>query len=737
MICAMPNTMPAVIDMATLQKIRTRAAAMSRCDFGALIGATMSNAKQLKNVEGAIAMCMELDYATTADLQIDDLTVWMEHFESCPGKMPIVVRSESKTLAAVLMMAMMYDRAIHVCALSRREEIMVVREAKRRGAKVTCGVSPTHLFLTDEDVDKQGEDLMTIRPRLATAKDRQALWDNIDIIDVFSSHHAPHTREEKKNQKLPGFPGLETMLPLLLTAVNDGRLTIEDLVLRLHTNPRKIFGLPEQPDTYVEVDLDRTWVLPEKMPHGKCDWNPFQGIAVSGAVSRVVLRGELVYLDGQVLADPGSGKEMKSDGSFWEAEQGSAGRKQLPAMRTRFAEARPDSINTRDMSPPRRDLEKSPHRKLVSARPGAVAMPGAAIGDVEPASPKAPAYTDHVAAHPQHRPPLAHKSPNLLAPGLDVHQGLSTSSKLADWRGQSVLSVTQFNRSFLHQLFNLAHDLRVFAQRGPLDILRGMSLASVFYEPSTRTSCSFTAAMQKMGGTVINLSDMGSTSVTKGESLQDFMRVMERYSDIVVLRHPEKGAVQNVQRFMRKPIINAGDGTGEHPTQALLDVYTIREEIGTVNGLTVAMVGDLKHGRTVHSLIQLLSLYDVKIRLVAPAGLEMPQEYVQLAKSKGIDVTEHDHINQVISEADVVYVTRTQKERFSDPAAAEAAKGSYVITAQTLTKAKSNMILMHPLPRVDEIHEECDLDPRSVYFRQAEHGMYVRMALLAVIAGKA
>ena len=316
-------------------------------------------------------------------------------------------------------------------------------------------------------------------------------------------------------------------------------------------------------------------------------------------------------------------------------------------------------------------------------------------------------------------------------------QGLSTSTKITDWRGQSVLSVTQFNRSFLHQLFNLAHDLRIFAQRGPLNILSGVSLASVFYEPSTRTSCSFTAAMQKLGGTVINLSDMGATSVAKGETLQDFMRVMERYSDIVVLRHPEKGAVQNVSRFMRKPIINAGDGTGEHPTQALLDVYTIREEIGTVNGLTIAMVGDLKHGRTVHSLVQLLSLYDVKIRLVSPKGLEMPPEFVRLAASKGIDVTEHSHINDVIAEADVVYVTRMQKERFADPAAAEAAKGSYVITAQTLTKAKPNMILMHPLPRVDEIHEECDLDPRAVYFRQAEHGMYVRMALLAVVAGKA
>ena len=740
LVCAMPNTMPAVTDAATLNKIRARAGAMARCDFGALVGATMNNAKGLNNVEGAIAMCMELDYATTADLQIDDMTVWMEHFESCPTKMPIVVRSESKTLAAVLMMAMMYDRAIHVCALSRREEIMLVREAKNRGTRVTCGVSPTHLFLTDEDVDRKGQDLMSIRPRLATAKDRQALWDNMDIIDVISSHHAPHTKEEKKNQKLPGFPGLETMLPLLLTAVNDGRLTIEDLVLRLHTNPRKIFGLAEQPDTYVEVDLDREWTLPDQMPHSKCDWNPFEGMKCTGAVSRVVLRGDLVFLDGSMLADPGCGKEAKSDGALRESEQGSAGRKQvLPsALRER---TRPDAI---DASPPRTITlgaphDKSPQRKYIAGRPTSVSIHAADAAGLEPASPKAPAYLDHVAERPQQRPSAAGKSP-MMGPGhpaADVHHGLASATKLADWRGQSVLSVQQFNRSFLHALFNLAHDLRVFSQRGPVDILRGVSMASVFYEPSTRTSCSFTAAMQKLGGTVINLTDMGATAVAKGETLQDFMRVMERYADIVVLRHPEKGAVQRVERYMRKPIINAGDGTGEHPTQALLDVYTIREEIGTVNGLTIGMVGDLKHGRTVHSLLQLLSLYDVKIRLVSPAGLEMPAEYVEKARAKGIDVSLHNNINDVIGEVDVLYVTRTQKERFANPAEAEAAKGSYVITEKTLTQAKSNMILMHPLPRVDEIHEECDLDPRSVYFRQAEHGMYVRMALLAVLCGKA
>ncbi|EKX35079.1 hypothetical protein GUITHDRAFT_160213 [Guillardia theta CCMP2712] len=627
-VCAMPNTTPATVDNATMQTVRNRAATMARCDFALLAGATMLNAQSVKTIDGAVGLCMELDYATSHELRIEDLTVWMAHFENCPPNMPIVVRAESKTLAAVLMMAMMYDRAIHVCALSRREEIMVVREAKRRGAKVTCGVCPTHLFLVEDDIEKIGDKLCSIRPRLATSQDRQALWENIDIIDVFSSHHAPHTKEEKEKEAVPGYPGLETMLPLLLTAVNDGRLTIEDLVLRLHTNPRKIFGLAEQPDTFVEVDLDRTWEIPESLPHTKCDWTPFKGHKVRGAVSRVVIRGELVYLDGQVFSDPGSGKEMR------------------------------------------------------------------------------------------------------------VESSLTQPNALADFRGHSILSVSQFTRAFMHQLFNLAHDLRIFSQRGPLDILRGMSLASIFYEPSTRTSSSFTAAMQKLGGTVVAVHETNSSSVVKGESLEDFVRVMERYCDVVVLRHPEKGAVQRAHSKMRKPIINAGDGTGEHPTQALLDIFTIREEIGTVNGLNIALVGDLKHGRTVHSLAELITLYDIKLHLVAPEGLEMPRDIVERLSQKGAKVKEHRSVDDVIAEADVVYVTRVQKERFTDPSVYESVKSAYKITAKTLARAKPNMILMHPLPRVDEIHEECDLDPRSVYFRQAEHGMFLRMAILTTILGK-
>ena len=244
--------------------------------------------------------------------------------------------------------------------------------------------------------------------------------------------------------------------------------------------------------------------------------------------------------------------------------------------------------------------------------------------------------------------------------------------------------------------------------------------------------------MQRLGGTVVAVSEMQNSSVAKGETLEDFVRVMERYCDVVVLRHPEQGAVQRAASCMRRPIINAGDGVGEHPTQALLDIFTIREEIGTVNGLTIALCGDLKHGRTVHSLATLLSLYDVKLRLVAPRGLEMPPAIVsELRAAMPHGVTEHSAIDEVIAEADVLYVTRVQRERFADPAEYTAVASAYKVTPETLTRAKGGMILMHPLPRVGEIAPECDLDPRAVYFRQAEHGMYVRMAILAAVLGKA
>jgi aspartate carbamoyltransferase len=272
---------------------------------------------------------------------------------------------------------------------------------------------------------------------------------------------------------------------------------------------------------------------------------------------------------------------------------------------------------------------------------------------------------------------------------------------------------------------------------GTFDLLKGKILTNLFYEPSTRTSSSFTASMERLGGSVIPINEVKYSSVAKGESLPDTVRTLECYSDVIVLRHPETGAAATAARYCRKPIINAGDGTGEHPTQALLDLFTIRQELDQLEGLTVTMLGDLKYGRTVHSLSRLLALYGAKLNYVSPEILRMPATIVDELGKFNVVQKEYHALDEALPETDVLYVTRVQKERFEDPAVYESVKGTYVITPETLTKAKPKMIVMHPLPRVGEISMDVDNDPRAAYFRQMEYGLYVRMALLAMVLGKA
>ena len=265
----------------------------------------------------------------------------------------------------------------------------------------------------------------------------------------------------------------------------------------------------------------------------------------------------------------------------------------------------------------------------------------------------------------------------------------------------------------------------------------GKLLANLFYEPSTRTSASFTAAMERLGGSVIPINEVKYSSVSKGESLPDTVRSLEAYVDVIVLRHPEEGATALAAQYTKKPIINAGDGVGEHPTQALLDLFTILEELGEVDGLTVTLVGDLKYGRTVHSLARLLSRYEVTLNYVSPDILQMPDKIVTEIEESGTPQAVHTDLESVIGDSDVVYVTRVQKERFENPADYEKVAGAYVISPETMKLAKERMALMHPLPRVNEISIDVDDDPRAAYFRQMEYGMYVRMALLALVLGKA
>jgi aspartate carbamoyltransferase len=311
--------------------------------------------------------------------------------------------------------------------------------------------------------------------------------------------------------------------------------------------------------------------------------------------------------------------------------------------------------------------------------------------------------------------------------------------RTAAWYGKDIISVKQFKREDLEYIFGVAHEMRGMVERvGTFDLLKGKILANLFYEPSTRTSSSFTAAMERLGGSVIPINEVKYSSVSKGESLPDTVRTLECYADVIVLRHPETGSAAIAAKAAHKPVINAGDGVGEHPTQALLDTFTIREELGRLDNLNVTMLGDLKYGRTVHSLARLLSTFSgIKLNYVSPEILRMPKEVMEEVAEKKVPQTEHSSLEQALPETDVLYVTRVQKERFEDPADYEKVKGAYVIDPAVMKAAKKDMIVMHPLPRVTEISMDFDEDPRAAYFRQMEYGLYVRMALLAMVLGKA
>jgi len=319
-------------------------------------------------------------------------------------------------------------------------------------------------------------------------------------------------------------------------------------------------------------------------------------------------------------------------------------------------------------------------------------------------------------------------------------EGVTREPKFKNgWYQKDILSVNQFDKAGLSYIFTRAEEMAEMVEKvGACDLLKGYVQACVFYEPSTRTSSSFIGAMERLGGSTIPITQgIQYSSVSKGESLVDTMLTLEKYADIIVLRHPEIGSAAQAAKYASVPIINAGDGAGEHPTQALLDLYTIRKEFGRIDGLKVAMLGDLRNGRTVHSLTKLLENYDVSLRYVSPDTLRLPLNLMNELINKGIDVRETDRMEDIINDVDVLYVTRIQKERFTDMALYEEVKNYFEITEEVLSHAKKDMIVMHPLPRVGEIHYKVDRDPRAAYFRQVRNGMFVRMALLASVLGEA
>lgn len=322
----------------------------------------------------------------------------------------------------------------------------------------------------------------------------------------------------------------------------------------------------------------------------------------------------------------------------------------------------------------------------------------------------------------------------MTPPNLEMATLRATATM--DWKGRDVVTIRDFDRKAIDAFLDLAERFVPAATGAKRNTsLEGKILATLFYEPSTRTRLSFEAAMQRLGGGVIGFSDPTVTSNKKGETLADTVRVVDGLSDAIVLRHPKEGSARLAAEYAEHPVVNAGDGAGEHPTQTLLDLFTIQHEFRKIDGLTIVVLGDLKFGRTVHSLVTALAHYSVKLRLVSPNSLKLPEEVLQECKERGASIETSSDLNKALTDADVLYVTRIQQERFVDPEEYRKVAGTYRITNAVLGKGKKSLIVMHPLPRVDEIHPEVDASPQARYFQQAANGLPVRMALLASILG--
>jgi aspartate carbamoyltransferase catalytic subunit len=309
--------------------------------------------------------------------------------------------------------------------------------------------------------------------------------------------------------------------------------------------------------------------------------------------------------------------------------------------------------------------------------------------------------------------------------------------RYVDLRSRNIISIADFSRDEILHILRTAEHMHAGGLGEPL---AGRLMATLFFEPSTRTRLSFEAAMLKLGGRVMGFSDPGSSSAKKGESLADTIRMIERYADVIVIRHPRDGAARLAGELSRVPVINGGDGSNQHPTQTFLDLYTISRlfpELTTGAGLTVAFAGDLRYGRTVHSLISALCHFQVKMVAVAPRGLELPPQYEAEAKAHGIAIETVPSLQDAIPRCDILYMTRLQEERFPDPLEFDAIKASYRVTAAMLAHARERMRILHPLPRVNEIASDVDATPHAHYFDQAANGIPVRQALLSLVLGAA
>ena len=299
-------------------------------------------------------------------------------------------------------------------------------------------------------------------------------------------------------------------------------------------------------------------------------------------------------------------------------------------------------------------------------------------------------------------------------------------------KDRSLISIYDYTPEEIYHILDIAEE---FEKNRLQNLLNGRVIASLFFEPSTRTRLSFETAIQLLGGNVIGFSSTAGTSVQKGESLKDTIMMVASYADLIVMRNPIDGSARYASEVSKVPIINAGDGANQHPTQCLLDLYSIRKTQGTLENLEITMVGDLKYGRTVHSLVQAMCNFNAKFNFVSPVELKMPSTVIKYIKDAGLEYHEYTSLEEVIPHSDIIYMTRVQRERFPDPLEYEKVKNAYILRNEMLENSKPNCRILHPLPRVNEIHTDVDANPKAYYFQQAQNGLYVRQALIAAILG--
>ena len=657
-----------VTDARSLKTAQHNAGHGAACDFNFSVAATSTNAEQISQViEDVGSLFIPFNHLSG---NISKVAAVSYHFASWPNDKTIITDAKTTDLASVLLLASLHSRKLHITCVTTEDDISLIALSKSKGLNVTCDVSIFSLFLSQEEYPR-----CTFLP---TAKDQKALWAQMAIIDAFSIGSLPyHVALEAGEIPTPGI-GIADALPLLFTAVSEGRLTTEDIIARLHDNPKCIFELHDQPSTSVEIEVDRPYVQ-----QASTEWSPFVGKTMRGSVQRVIFQDRTACLDGEMMRDVSFGKDMSAH------TKGISQISQAQTSQTHSPALRPDSSRDR-----RTSVVSKPTTRLrqLDAQSFTSPMLAAITTDLGPPLPQALSSTSHNLQE------LIARSP---------------------FKQRHILSVSQFSRQDLHLLFTVAQEMILgVARQGVLDILKGRLLCTLFYEPSTRTSASFDAAMQRLGGRTIPIATSHS-STQKGETLQDTIRTLGCYGDAVVLRHPDPASAATAAKFSSVPVINGGNGSVEHPTQAFLDLFTIREELGTVNTLNITFVGDLKYGRTVHSLIILLRHYDVHIQLVSPPTLALPADVRQQLIGSGQLISDTSELStEIVARSDVLYCTRLQKERFEDPAEYERLRGGLVVDNSVMKHAKKNMIVMHPLPRNEEVGQEVDFDQRAAYFRQ-------------------